>query len=287
MWYPKNVSVLFQQQIHCQHAYPDRFNAMLALTFRTQLLTLPALHQIAETLRKFHSNAPASASFDLLGLFRRRPRSVCGVLRRCFRCFGSEAPAAAQPSLSPIYPHFFTTGTPSHSCSQGPSLPSALCPRTSRGHPTPQHSRPPLRHHHHQQQQLPRASHTYHSSLRYMMQRSVRYDGDADCCMAISRLGCMCNQSLRASTLDNQPTNLHDQQGAARMRTVGALAAGALHHAGRLVSPGVTTDSLDAAVHDYIVTRGGYPSPLRYGGFPKSVCTSVNECICHGVPDDR
>lgn len=71
------------------------------------------------------------------------------------------------------------------------------------------------------------------------------------------------------------------------MRAAGALAAAALAHAGRLVAPGVTTDALDAAAHDYITAAGGYPSPLGYGGFPKSVCTSVNECICHGVPDDR
>ncbi|GBF92100.1 methionine aminopeptidase [Raphidocelis subcapitata] len=80
---------------------------------------------------------------------------------------------------------------------------------------------------------------------------------------------------------------IQDAEGAARMRAAGALAAAALAAAGRLVSPGVTTDALDAAVHDYIIARGGYPSPLRYGGFPKSCCTSVNECICHGVPDDR
>jgi methionyl aminopeptidase len=71
------------------------------------------------------------------------------------------------------------------------------------------------------------------------------------------------------------------------MRAAARLAAEALLLAGRLVSPGVTTDAVDAAVHDYIISRGGYPSPLRYGGFPKSLCTSVNEVICHGVPDDR
>ena len=71
------------------------------------------------------------------------------------------------------------------------------------------------------------------------------------------------------------------------MRAAGRLAAEALQAAARLVAPGVTTDALDAAAHDYIVSRGGYPSPLRYGGYPKSVSTSVNECICHGIPDDR
>ena len=51
--------------------------------------------------------------------------------------------------------------------------------------------------------------------------------------------------------------------------------------------PGVTTDEIDKEVHKMIIENGAYPSPLGYGGFPKSVCTSVNECICHGIPDSR
>lgn len=51
--------------------------------------------------------------------------------------------------------------------------------------------------------------------------------------------------------------------------------------------PGITTDEIDQAVHQMIIDNGAYPSPLGYGGFPKSVCTSVNECICHGIPDSR
>lgn len=51
--------------------------------------------------------------------------------------------------------------------------------------------------------------------------------------------------------------------------------------------PGITTDEIDQAVHKMIIENGAYPSPLGYGGFPKSVCTSVNECICHGIPDSR
>lgn len=51
--------------------------------------------------------------------------------------------------------------------------------------------------------------------------------------------------------------------------------------------PGITTDEIDKAVHQMIIENGAYPSPLGYGGFPKSVCTSVNECICHGIPDSR
>ena len=50
---------------------------------------------------------------------------------------------------------------------------------------------------------------------------------------------------------------------------------------------GVTTDAIDKAVHQMIIDNGAYPSPLTYGDFPKSVCTSVNECICHGIPDQR
>jgi methionyl aminopeptidase len=76
-----------------------------------------------------------------------------------------------------------------------------------------------------------------------------------------------------------------------RMRRTGAEAARVLALAGQAVAPGVRTDELDRIVHEAIVEAGGYPSPLLYGGpdnpFPKSVCTSVNEIICHGIPDDR
>jgi methionyl aminopeptidase len=72
-----------------------------------------------------------------------------------------------------------------------------------------------------------------------------------------------------------------------RMRRAGRVAAEILQLAGDQVAPGVTTDALDAVVHDAAVERGAYPSPLNYKGFPKSVCTSINEVICHGIPDDR
>ena len=71
------------------------------------------------------------------------------------------------------------------------------------------------------------------------------------------------------------------------MRRAGQVAAEVLLFAGKSVAPGVTTDSIDAEVHDEIVRRGAYPSPLNYRGYPKSVCTSVNEVICHGIPDSR
>ncbi|CAO2830043.1 unnamed protein product [Amaranthus hypochondriacus] len=80
---------------------------------------------------------------------------------------------------------------------------------------------------------------------------------------------------------------VHDSDGIARMREAGELAARVLDYAGTLVKPSVTTDEIDKAVHQMIIDAGAYPSPLGYGGFPKSVCTSVNECMCHGIPDSR
>ncbi|CAF2051023.1 unnamed protein product [Brassica napus] len=76
-------------------------------------------------------------------------------------------------------------------------------------------------------------------------------------------------------------------EGLVKMRAACELAARVLNFAGTFVKPSVTTNEIDKAVHDMIVEAGAYPSPLGYGGFPKSVCTSVNECMCHGIPDSR
>jgi methionyl aminopeptidase len=72
-----------------------------------------------------------------------------------------------------------------------------------------------------------------------------------------------------------------------RMRVAGHIARDVLAETGAAVAPGITTDELDRICHEAHLARGVYPSPLRYRGFPKSVCTSVNEVICHGIPDDR
>jgi methionyl aminopeptidase len=69
------------------------------------------------------------------------------------------------------------------------------------------------------------------------------------------------------------------------MRVAGKAAAEVLAVVGAAVRPGITTDELDAIAHEECIRRGGYPSPLGYNGFPKSLCTSVNEVICHGIPD--
>ena len=70
-----------------------------------------------------------------------------------------------------------------------------------------------------------------------------------------------------------------------RMRVAGRVAAQALAEVGRNVQPGVTTDELDRIGHAFLVDHGAYPSTLGYKGFPKSLCTSLNEVICHGIPD--
>jgi len=71
-----------------------------------------------------------------------------------------------------------------------------------------------------------------------------------------------------------------------RMRVAGKIAARALAEVGRHVEPGVTTDELDRVGHEFLVDLGAYPSTLGYKGYPKSLCTSINEVICHGIPDD-
>ncbi|MCU1480177.1 MAG: ampM [Subtercola sp.] len=72
----------------------------------------------------------------------------------------------------------------------------------------------------------------------------------------------------------------------ADIRESSRIAAQALAFVGEHVSPGVTTDELDALGHDFLVAHDAYPSTLGYRGFPKSLCTSVNEVICHGIPDN-
>jgi methionyl aminopeptidase len=71
-----------------------------------------------------------------------------------------------------------------------------------------------------------------------------------------------------------------------KIRAAGRVAAQAVELLGRHIAPGVTTEELDAIAHEFIVSQGAYPSTLGYRGYPKSCCTSINEVICHGIPDD-
>jgi methionyl aminopeptidase len=72
-----------------------------------------------------------------------------------------------------------------------------------------------------------------------------------------------------------------------RMREVGRLAAETLVAVGDIIRPGISTDEIDRFVHEHTLGQGAKPAPLNYKGFPKSVCTSVNEVVCHGIPGNR
>ena len=72
----------------------------------------------------------------------------------------------------------------------------------------------------------------------------------------------------------------------AKIRAAGRIAAQAIRLVGEACKPGVTTDELDRIGHEFVVSQGAYPSTLGYRGFPKSLCSSINEVICHGIPDD-
>jgi methionyl aminopeptidase len=92
----------------------------------------------------------------------------------------------------------------------------------------------------------------------------------------------------RGRPLEPRPKNLvKTPEQIERMRVACAAARRVLETTIAAVRPGITTDALDAIAHEAYIAEGGYPSPLNYHGFPKSICTSVNEVICHGIPDSR
>ena len=80
-------------------------------------------------------------------------------------------------------------------------------------------------------------------------------------------------------------SEVKDADTIARMRIAGRLAAQAMAAVAEHIAPGVTTDELDRIGHEFLCDHGAYPSTLGYRGFPKSLCTSINEVICHGIPD--
>ena len=84
------------------------------------------------------------------------------------------------------------------------------------------------------------------------------------------------------------PVTIKTPDEIAKMRIAGRLAADVLHMIAPYVKPGVTTDALNQLCHDYIVDeQQAIPAPLNYHGFPKSICTSVNHQVCHGIPSDK
>lgn len=86
---------------------------------------------------------------------------------------------------------------------------------------------------------------------------------------------------------DGRAVKIHGPEDFEGMRRAGRLAAETLDFITVHVKPGVTTGELDRLCHDFIVARGGICAPLGYKGFPKSVCTSVNHVVCHGIPGDK
>jgi len=80
-------------------------------------------------------------------------------------------------------------------------------------------------------------------------------------------------------------SEVQSQETIEKMRIAGRIAAGALAEVGRNVAPGITTDELDRIGHEYLLDHNAYPSTLGYRYFPKSLCASLNEVICHGIPD--
>ena len=79
--------------------------------------------------------------------------------------------------------------------------------------------------------------------------------------------------------------DVNDAETIEAIRIASRIAARALVEVGKAVASGVTTDELDRIGHEYMIVNGAYPSTLGYRGFPKSLCTSVNEVVCHGIPD--
>ncbi len=91
----------------------------------------------------------------------------------------------------------------------------------------------------------------------------------------------------KATANEGHSPEVKDAETIERMRVAGRIAAQAMAAAAAVVAPGVTTDEIDRVGHEFLLDHGAYPSTLGYKGFPKSLCTSVNEVICHGIPDSR
>lgn len=86
---------------------------------------------------------------------------------------------------------------------------------------------------------------------------------------------------------DSRGITIHSAADMVGMRNAGSLAASILDSMAEAVQPGVSTNYLNTLCHDAILAAGAVPAPLNYKGFPKSICTSVNHVVCHGIPDDR
>jgi len=94
-------------------------------------------------------------------------------------------------------------------------------------------------------------------------------------------------EAARRMNPEERRITIHTDADFEAMRQAGRLAAETLDYIAPFVTPGTTTEHLDRLCHDYIVTHGAIPAPLDYRGFPKSICTSVNHVVCHGIPNEK
>ncbi len=104
---------------------------------------------------------------------------------------------------------------------------------------------------------------------------------------AIARLGASTPPREVARGDDGRTIRIHGEEAFEGMRKAGRLAAEVLDFITPHVVPGVTTGALDTLCHDFTVAHGAISAPLNYRGFPKSICTSINHVVCHGIPDDN
>lgn len=94
-------------------------------------------------------------------------------------------------------------------------------------------------------------------------------------------------ETLAAQYLRKHGIRLKGEKDIAGIRKAGQLAMATLDMVEKVIAPGITTDAINTLVHEFTIGHGAVPAPLNYKGFPKSVCTSINEVICHGIPSSR
>lgn len=104
------------------------------------------------------------------------------------------------------------------------------------------------------------------------------------CCLGGKR---MPSQNLKEVYARKYRIRLKEKKDVKGIRRTGRLVLRALDLVEAEIRPGITTDSINSLVHEFTIKNGAIPAPLNYRGFPKSVCVSVNEVICHGIPGDR
>lgn len=97
----------------------------------------------------------------------------------------------------------------------------------------------------------------------------------------------MMDYSFSPLQSDEHKIKIYDAEGFEGMRRAGKLAAQTLDFIAPYVKPGISTEQLNILCHDFIISHNAIPAPLNYRGFPKSICTSVNHVVCHGIPSER